>query len=150
MEDNLVHVAREIYSKDPKEPCTIEFGLDDCAPPNASEAERTAILFEILMILFLEGIKVKYGDHMTPDQLTVSQIQHLAKYVLSYGFSTLIESGDIMTAPLIDQSEGLRAHCERFYDLEREKWYEISFNWANIIHVNHLAAKTTAGVHKDI
>lgn len=150
MEDNLVQVAREIYSKEPKEPCTIEFGLDDCAPPNASEAERTAILFEILMILFLEGVKVKYGEGMTPEKLTPAQIQHLSQYVLSYGFSTLIESDDITTAPSVENKEGLKAHCERFYDLEREKWYQISFNWANIVRANHLHTATTSGVHKEV
>jgi hypothetical protein len=147
-EDNILHVARQIYSQIPKEPCTIEFGLDDCAPPNASEEERLSILFEILTIMFLEGIKVRYGDGARPENLTPVQIRHVAQYVLSYGFSTLIESDDLTTAPAIDtRRTGLSSLCERFYDIEREKWYEVSFDWANIVQV---PTKNKLGHHLDI
>ena len=131
MEDNLVEVARKIFSAEPAEPGTIEFGLEDCAPPTAGDEEKTRILFEVLMILFLEGMKVRYG--VEPERLTPAQIENLSRYVLSYGFSTHIRSDDLTAPPPVQRPTSLKDHHERFYDLERAKWHEISFDWAVII-----------------
>ena len=132
---NFSDIARAIYSKPPSGPGTVELGLDECAPPNASALEKVEILFEVLLGILIEGIKIKYGADANPGNLKAAQINELSQYVLSYGFSTHIRSDSITTPPPVSKEpkKELKDFSERFYDFERECWHEIYFGWVNIV-----------------
>lgn len=134
-DSNIASIAAEIYSVPAKDPCTNQLGLADCAPPNASETDKTSILFEILMELLLEGIKVKYGEALTPATLTGAQFEEISRYVASYGFILHVRSDHLTTAPPVSLEPlgaDLKQYCERFYDFEREMWHEAYFDFYEV------------------
>ena len=133
-ESNLGEIAAKIYSKPPQQPCTIELGLAESDAANGDVNERVFVLFEILLELLLEGIKVKFGEGKSPAHLTVAETEEIGRYVQSYGFVMIIRSDEIRNAPPVTDAEGkpyLKDHCHRFYDFELEMWHEVSFDFVN-------------------
>lgn len=134
MGDNFADIAQALYSRPPQAPGTVQLGLEDCAPPGASEQEQNQILFEVLMGILIEGVRVKYGANRTFASLTVAEIEELSKYVVSYGFSTHIRTDVITEPPPVSPNSPnqLKDFSERYYDYDREVWHEVYFDWANI------------------
>lgn len=79
IESNLPSIAEKIFSVPSREKGSIELGLADCAPPDATETDKTKILFEVLMQLLLEGIRVRFGDALTPASLTAAQCEDISR-----------------------------------------------------------------------
>lgn len=133
-ESNFDEIAKSIFSQAPKAPGSVQLGLEDCAPPDATEEKQSQILFEVLIGILIEGIKVKYGDDVEFGSLKPAQIAELSKYVLSYGFSTHIRTDSITEPPPVsrEHQKELRDFSERYYDYEREVWHELYFDWANL------------------
>lgn len=127
-------IARVLFSEPPRPACSVQLGLEGCAPSNASQAEQAQILSEVLMLMFLEGIKVRFGDTARPEQLTPAQIQSLSDHVRSYGFYIRVQTSEIdepPPVPLAPRTE-LKDFHERFYDFDRGFWHELSFDFVPI------------------
>jgi hypothetical protein len=134
LESNFDELAQAIFSQPSRPPGTIQLGLEECAPPDATEEKQNQILFEILIGILIEGIKVKYGKDVDFASLTAAQIGELSKYALSYGFSTHIRTDSLTEPPPVSQEplKELKDFSERYYDYEREVWHELYFDWANL------------------
>ena len=142
-------IARHVFSGPPKPPNTVQLGLGDCAPPDAPPAKQAQILSEILMLMFLEGIKVRYGDAKQPEMLTPGDIQSLSDYVRSYGFYILVRTDAIdepPPVPINSTRTDLKDFHERFYDFDRQLWHEIAFDFVPV--VNNVPRAGNSMVHK--
>jgi hypothetical protein len=133
-ENNIADIAKAVFSGEPRVANSVILGLEDCAPPGASPEKQAQILSEVLMLMFLEGIKVCYGDDANPASLTEQQIEKLSEYVRSYGFSIIVRSDELDSPPLVPTTprSKLKDFHERFYDFERGLWHEVAFDWAPV------------------
>lgn len=128
-------IARIVFSGPPRPAGTVQLGLEGCAPPDASPEMQSQTLSEVLMIMFLEGVKVRHGEDMRPENLTPTQIEALSEYMNSFGFYLLVKTNDLDQPPPILKrpKTELKDFHERFYDFDRGLWHEVSFDWAPII-----------------
>lgn len=131
METNLPEIAKAIFTGAARPDWTYGLGLEDCTPPDAGSAERGRTLFEIVLIMFFEGIKVRFGDDACAEKLTEQQLASLIPYMRSFGFTINVISNPLQTPPPVpDHSPSdITDFCERFYDADRGLWHQISFDW---------------------
>ena len=136
METNIPEIAKAIFGGNPKPTLSVQLGLEDCAPADATPTEQAKILSEILMVMFLEGIKVRYGEDKRPESLTTQQIQALSDYVRSYGFYIIVKSDMLTESPAIPDfpRTELKHFHERFYDFDRKLWHEVAFDFVSVIN----------------
>ena len=135
METNIPQIARAIFGRPTAAAAgSIQLGLEDCAGPDASAVEQAEIISEVLMFLFLQGIKIKYSQDTRPADLTPAQLETLSKYTQSYGFYFTVESHELMEPPNIpdEPRTQLKDFSERFYDFKRGLWHELAFDWARL------------------
>ena len=127
-------IARILFSQAARPPCSVQLGLEDCAPPGAPPALQAQILSEVLMLMFVEGIKTRFGEDVKPSSLTSEQIQSLSDHIRSYGFYILVRTNvfdEPPTVPFHPRQE-LKDFHERFYDFDRGLWHEVSFDFVHI------------------
>jgi len=79
--------ARTLFSSDPKVPHTVhlEFDTDGDAPA----------LFEVLLLIFTEGLKTMYAPPIHISQVTDISIQKVMHYFASFGIELTVEKTDI-------------------------------------------------------
>lgn len=144
-------IARTLFSQPPRPPCTVELGLEGCAPPGATPAQQAQILSEVLMLMFLEGIKVRYGEDKRPESLTPAQIQSLSDHVRSYGFYVIVRTDSLDEPPPVPTAglqKELKDFHERFYDFDRGMWHELSFDFVPVN--NDLPSAGHTMIHKAV
>jgi hypothetical protein len=124
-------IARILFIGNPRPACSVQLGLEDCAPPGASPAKQAQILSEVLMLMFLEGVKVRYGEDKRPEDLTPAQMKSVSEYVRSYGFYVLVKTNALDEPPPVPQHprRELKDFHERFYDFDRQLWHEVAFDF---------------------
>ena len=157
MDPNISQIARVIFSKPPGAAGTMDLGLMECCPPDASQAEQSQIIFEVLITMFLEGIKVAFGSDTRPEKLTPAQMERVGNYFNSignydkgYAFYLRVKSEPLTQPPVIPRSSAteLKHIKERFYDFERQLWHEVSFDYSRILPSPGAVGVTM--VHKSI
>ena len=128
-QDNLIEIARHIFGAPAKDPGMICLELDGSVPPGASQAVRNRIISEILMILLMEGVKVRYGDAARLEKLTDDQLRVIGSYVSSFGYRLLVRSDQITEPPGVPEEprEALSDFSERFYNFDDMTWKAFSF-----------------------
>ena len=79
--------ARTLFSSDPGPPhsITLEFDTDGDAPA----------LFEVLLLIFTEGLKTMYAPPIHISQVTDASIEKIMRHYASFGIEITIEKTDI-------------------------------------------------------
>lgn len=125
---DIRELAQHIFGGPPKQAGTIQLELDDNIPPNASNEMRSLIVSEILMALFIEGIRIRF-DINSGSGLTEEHFEMMAHYFRSFGYCLLVRSNPLDQPPKVREipRNDLCDFSERFYDFEQSMWHEISF-----------------------
>ncbi len=76
MDHNFIDI---IFSKPPQPPCTYEIVIDNVLNKGIS-------LFKFLMHVLISGAKKLYGENITADDITESQLYTLQEYINSIGY----------------------------------------------------------------
>lgn len=129
-EDNTLHIARQIYGGQPRPPSSYQLQLEGVVAQGASQAIANCTIAEVLIIVFLEGIRVLFGDQMTnPAMLTDDQLALVRRYVQSYGYEMVVTSGNLVDAPDVSDvpRQNLIDFFERFYNFDEMIWKQFSF-----------------------
>jgi hypothetical protein len=136
LETNIPIIAQHVFSGAPKAPGSIQLGLEDCVPPHASLEEQSQVLSEVLMLLFLEGIRIRFGADQKPETISPEQLLSMTDYVRSYGFCFLLLSKPLDEPPPVSRADRLhlKDFSERFYDFDRKQWHELSFDFVRVVH----------------
>jgi len=144
-------IAKIIFDGPPRPAGSVQLGLEDCAPPDAPPKMQAQILSEVLMLMFLEGVKVRYGEDKRPEKLTPAEIEALADYVRSYGFYILVRTNTLDEPPVVSRNERteLKHFHERFYDFDRGLWHEVAFDFAPVVTTDMPQADHTM-IHKSL
>jgi len=79
--------ARTIFSSDPKSPHSIDLEFD-------TDGDAAA-LFEVLLLIFTEGLKTMYAPPIHISQVTDQSIEKIMQYFASFGINLTIEKTDI-------------------------------------------------------
>ncbi len=140
----ILALAKHIFGGPPKQAGTIRLDISDCTPPNASPAFQAMVKSEILMLILLEGVQIRYGIQQSElSTITEEQIQEIAQYFRSIGYGFIVRTGQIDDAPPVPKTarETLKDFHERVYDFERGVWHEIFFEPLHIITLPEVASK---------
>lgn len=87
LETNLISIAEYIFSHQPGKPYSIGLQLDH---PVDSGKTSEQTLQEMLTLLLLSGVQIKYGDSITFRDLNSSQKETLREYMWSVGYDPVI------------------------------------------------------------
>jgi hypothetical protein len=79
--------ARTIFSSDPKSPNTVHLECD-------TDGDAPA-LFEVLLLIFTEGLKTMYAPPIHISQVTDASIVKLMQYFASFGIELTIEKIEV-------------------------------------------------------
>jgi hypothetical protein len=98
--DNLDEIAKAIYSNSPGAPLSIELQLEESFNTGEySPAEIKNIVFNILYIITLKGIKYLYGADTNVLDLSETQFMMIKMYVNSYGYELKVFANDTTMSP---------------------------------------------------
>jgi len=79
--------ARTIFSSDPNPPHSIDLEFDT--------GGDAAALFEVLLLIFTEGLKTMYAPPIHISQVTDQSIVKIMQYFASFGIELTIEKTDV-------------------------------------------------------
>ena len=98
--------ARTLFSNEPSSPHSVnlEFDTDGDIPA----------LFEVLLLIFTEGLKTMYAPPIHISQVTDESVQKVMRYFASFGIQLTIEKTDLPPVLQIRNDRYLRQQ-----DLER-------------------------------
>ena len=143
VETNIAEIAHHIFSNSPKDPFTIDIGIDTGDDVIKSTAEQARYVFEVLMNFLIEGANIKYAK-LTPESevnlanLTSIQVQQLRKYFLSMGWDILVKTFPNEEGALKDLSntteytpDQVEFYQLRVMDKERHIYHTIRFTFAD-------------------
>lgn len=85
-EQDAFKVFDVIFSEEPKDPNTYNLRLDTTNPENES-----VLLDDILINLFLTGLKTLFGEECNLQNITQDQFTLINKYMNSFGFKTILD-----------------------------------------------------------
>jgi hypothetical protein len=94
--------ARTLFSSEPNPPNTIDLEFDIGGDASA--------LFEVLLLIFTEGLKTMYTPPIHISQVTEASIQKLMQYFASFGMDVTIEKTDIPPVLHIKNDRYLKQH----------------------------------------
>lgn len=87
LETNLRGVAQWIFSREPSPPYSVGLELDH--PVNSTQ-DPAQVLQEMLTILLLFGVQIKYGRETNLSDLSSEQRQKIREYMWSVGFDVVL------------------------------------------------------------
>lgn len=75
--------CKELFSKDPERPGTVDLAIDVSEPSE---------YFEVLLLVMTNGLKKWCGDKINISQVMVSHIEKLKEYFISFGMNIHIDT----------------------------------------------------------
>ncbi len=112
--DNLIEIARQIYSAPPGAPLSIQLDLDK---DTSNITDPNEFLFKMLVEFFHEGIKLLHGEgpsnKVDLSKLTQNDLLKLKQYSRSYGYELFINIGGQSTQTTNASSSKLSEHFFR-------------------------------------
>lgn len=116
--------ARTLFSSDPSPPHTIDLEFDTGGDASA--------LFEVLLLIFTEGLKTMYAPPIHISQVTDTSIAKIMQYFASFGIELTIEKTDIPSVLHIKNDKYLRQqniHDMNFQVAEAGFLYTVRFKF---------------------
>jgi len=95
--------ARTLFSSEPRPPHTVHLEFD-------TNGDSASLLFEVLLLIFTEGLKTMYTPPIHISQVTDASIQKVMHYFASFGIELLVEKTDIPPVLHIKNDQYLRQH----------------------------------------
>lgn len=83
IETNIYDIARQIFSKPPQDPCTIQLVMAHEIP---SDENLTDFEFNLMGEMTLAGLKILFGQDANPVTISETDFRHLNKYIRSMGY----------------------------------------------------------------
>ncbi len=105
---DILDIAREIFSKPPKEPNSVQLDFSEFAYQE-TQTQDTEIIFKSLLTMFTEGMKILYGTEEGKVDLTqVSEKDFLKtqEYFQSFGFNIccqILQPNQVLPIDLADK-----------------------------------------------
>lgn len=120
MDDNLDEIVEKIFSKPPKERCSIHLELEEETAEIAQGENVEGFIFNILFLITYKGMKKLYGKDKEIINLTKTEIMVIKDYVRSYGYELVIRGNNTDRDPweIIKSGERLmnyQVHFDKIY-----------------------------------
>uniref|UniRef100_A0A6C0DZH4 Uncharacterized protein n=1 Tax=viral metagenome TaxID=1070528 RepID=A0A6C0DZH4_9ZZZZ len=120
MDDNLDDIVEKIFSKPPKERCSIHLELEEETAEIAQDESVERFIFNILFLITYKGIKKLYGKDKEMINLKESEIMVIKEYVRSYGYELVVRGNNTDRDPweIIKSGERLinyQVHFDKIY-----------------------------------
>jgi hypothetical protein len=120
VDDNLDEIVEKIFSKPPKERCSIHLELEEETAEIAQDESVDKFVFNILFLITYKGIKKLYGKDKEMINLKESEIMVIKEYVRSYGYELVVRGNNTDRDPwdIIKSGERLinyQVHFDKIY-----------------------------------
>jgi hypothetical protein len=120
VDDNLDEIVEKIFSKPPKERCSIHLELEEETAEIAQDESVDKFVFNILFLITYKGIKKLYGKDKEMINLKESEIMVIKEYVRSYGYELVVRGNNTDRDPwdIIKSGDRLinyQVHFDKIY-----------------------------------
>ena len=117
IETNIYEIARQIFSKPPQEPCTIQLMMSHEIP---EEETLTDFEFNLMGEITVTGMRMLFGQNANPVTLSETDFDYLNKYIRSMGYDLKKEIEET------DQQIICRVAFDRYSDRDLGQTSELS------------------------